>query len=368
MVVLAGVAAAGLLTTVVIASMSRRTYGLAVLRSTSFPWRRQAWLFWTSIVACGLTAGLFPLHAWYAQVSRALPLSLSLLTGALVLNLGVYGLLRISISLFPLAAVGYGPLLIAIGSAGFVYLSAVALGQQGVHEVLVHWRLAQTALAVVGVFALQDLGLHGGLFHSVASSLALSALLVLVGRDRSQATRDARPVRLRRWGTSLGFMSAIGVPGLAGFVGQSLLIMHILRWEWFDSKLPKLGGPWDWLWRSVVYGGILLSGGALVRVWHRSALPTGQQSAQRTAVGLLIVVLIVAMGLRPIPISDVIGPAVYRLLNQVQERVEQDLEQLAMLETPDSQRPAHVARRAEGDTLRAMRVPYTVAQALAGAQ
>lgn len=351
LLVLAAVAVAGLVAMAVGASTSEGTYSLAALRAASYPWHRQAWLFWVSVVACGLTAAAFPLHAWYPQLCSGAPVPLRLLTGALMLNLGVYGLVRISITLFPLAAVSFGPLLVIAGSVGLVYGAGVALGQQTIHDVLAHWRIAQTGLAVIGVFALQDLGLHGVLLHSVAASLALAALLILVGGDDSQATAGERSSPFRRLGVTVGFMSAIGVPGLAGFLGQSLLVMQVLRWVWFESELPKVGGAWDWLWCTVVYGGILLSVGALLRAWRRATVLARGQPAQRTVIGLLVVVLIIALGLRPVPVSDAIGPTVYQLLNQVQEGIEQDLEQLAVHAVGDGLRSVPATYPETGDDL-----------------
>lgn len=365
MLVLAALAAASLIGTAVGAATPSGGYGLAALRAASFTWHRQAWLFWSSVVACSLTAALFPLHTWYTQVSRTVPIPLSLLTGALVLNLGVYGLLRISIALFPLAAVSFGPVLVVAGSAGLIYLSAAALGRQAVHDVLVHWRIAQGGLVVTGVFALQDLGLQGALLHSIASSLALSALLVLVTTNGGQASPEEGTARFHRLGVTIGFMSAIGVPGLAGFLGQALLVMQVLRWTWFASELPRLGGPWDWLWRGLVYGGMLLGVGALLRAWHRSDAPAGPRATQRTAIGLLIVILIVAFGVRPVPVSDAIGPAVYRLLAQVQEGADQDLQQPAVHGISDDQQSVHAASLDRDNTLPAVHVPPTVEPVLA---
>jgi NADH-quinone oxidoreductase subunit M len=222
-----------------------------------------------------------------------------------------------------------------VGSAGLVYGAGVALGQRRIHEVLAHWRIAQTGLIVIGIFALQDPGLHGALLHAAASSVALAALLILERENDSQAAAGPRAWQYRRAGVTVGFMSAIGVPGLAGFLGQSLLVMQVLRWAWFESELPKIGGPWEWVWRTIVYGGMMLGMGALLRAWRRSIVLIGTQSAQRTAIGLLIVALIIVVGVRPLPVTNVIGPAAYRLLNQVQERIDQDLDQMATCPVDD---------------------------------
>ncbi len=366
LLVLAALAAAGLLVTAIGASVPEGTSSLAALRATSFPWHRQAWLFWASVFACSLTGAAFPLHAWYPKASSAVPVPLRLLVGALMLNLGAYGLVRISIALFPLAAISFAPLLVIGGTVGLIYGAGVALGQQAIRDVLAYWRIAQTGLIVIGIFALQDLGLHGAILHSVASSLALSALLVLASGDDSRATAGERSSRFHRLGVSVAFMSAIGVPGLVGFLGQSLLVMQVLRWVWSASELPKVGRPWDWLWRSLVYGGILLSVGALLRAWRRGAVPARAKPAQRTVLGLVVVILIVALGLRPLPVSDAIGPAVYHVLNQVQEGIQRDLGQLALPQADDGPRSVHAVSPPTGDALPATALESATGPAVAG--
>jgi NADH-quinone oxidoreductase subunit M len=317
--------AASALAVVIGFSSRSATLDLPTLSATPIPWPAQVWMFWVVLAVCGLTMAAFPLHLWYAAASRALPVTVRVLVGSLLLNLGGYGLIRLCVQLFPLASARFAPVVSFIGVIGILYGSLAALGQQSLPAAMAYWRIAQSGLIVVGVFALEDTGLHGAIVHLLACSLSAAALLMLCGAEAGErAVSSARPsARWHRLGMATGFLSAIGVPGTVGFLGQGTLVVQVIGGEWLAS-----GGLVDWIRRIAVLVGLLLASAALLRVWRRAAAAGPRPLTQQTLVALALPVLILFLGLYPTLIADATGPTVFRVLEEARERVERDLEDM----------------------------------------
>jgi NADH-quinone oxidoreductase subunit M len=308
----------------VIAGFSSRagSLDLPTLAAATLPWRAQGWIFWAAIVLCSLTMAAFPLHLWYPAASRALPVTMRVLLGSLLLNIGGYGLIRLCIQLLPLASTRFAPLVSAVGAVGFLYGALAALGQDDLAGALAYWRIAQSGLIITGIFAMQDTGLHGALLHLLACGLSSAALLLLCdaqARDRA-AIPAPHPSQPSRLGMAVAFLSGMGLPGTVGFLGQAALLVQAIGGAW-----PASSAIGDWVWPTAILVGLLLSSGSLLRAWRRAAVTASRPLTQQTLVGLALPVLILLLGVYTTPISDAVGPTVFRLLEEAVDRVEREI-------------------------------------------
>jgi NADH-quinone oxidoreductase subunit M len=314
-------------------------FDLIGLVSTSFGWQAQVWMFWTMAIACGITSALFPLHLWYPATQQHVPVATQVLVGSLLLNLGGYGFIRVCLPLFPLAAASFAPVIVVLSTVGILYAALAALGQESLPNTLAHWNVAQMGLIAIGIFSLQNLGLHGAVTHMIACGLATTILRLLPdgstdGRNEGNATDSAR--RWSRITFTVGLLSAMGVPGSLGFVGNMTLLLGIVRWRWQPAELTTLSGVGDWIWYTLIVFGMLLGTWALGRAVLRAALPpTERKQTQQTLLLLPIAVLIVVLGLYPSPGNDIIAPSAHRLLDNVRLGIDRDLLQVAPPGGPD---------------------------------
>jgi NADH-quinone oxidoreductase subunit M len=330
------IAAAAMLGAIAGLGVLQSSLNLPDLIANALPWQAQAWLFWALTLAFGLTSGVFFLHFGCTQAFCQAPPAARLLIGCLLLNLGGYGLLRFCLPLFPLATVSFAPTLVTLGTVGVLYGAFAALGQKDAHSTLAYWNVSQMSLATVGIFSLQNLGVHGTVMQMVGRSLSTAALLLLLdARTDQEKTQTGQPAVPRgdRFALTLGFLSAIGVPGLIGFVGQGTLVLGILRWRWQVSASPTLNRAWDWVLVAFIVLGLVVGAWALLRAWRR-VRPLHRFSRQAT-IALPVLFLIVLAGLYPSRVSDTIGPSVNRLLIQVDLGAQRALRQMAPPASPE---------------------------------
>jgi NADH-quinone oxidoreductase subunit M len=161
----------------------------------------------------------------------------------------------------------------------------------------------------IGIFAMQTLGLHGALLHTMACGLA-TACILLLGKPQDHHLEQPRPKWGQRFAYAIGTLSAIGVPGLAGFVGYSTLVLGFVQVNWQDP-IADLGRD---VWSIVIALSLLFAAWGLFRAWRRGQ---AADSAQQTLIVVPLLILLVLAGLYPTLVTDIVGPSIHRLLTQI---------------------------------------------------
>jgi NADH:ubiquinone oxidoreductase subunit 4 (subunit M) len=176
------------------------------------------------------------------------------------------------------------------------------------------------------------MGLHGAVMHMIGQSLSTTVVFLLLNAPTTQGSPDTNCLAVPkhdRFVLAIGLLSAIGIPGLVGFIGQGTLILGILRWHWQVSESAAVNGAYDWIFYALIAFGLLVGMWALLRAWQRVPQSSAERRPSRQAmIALPVAFLIVFSGLYPSISSDTIGPAVHRLLSEVNLGMARDLLQM----------------------------------------
>ena len=98
-----------------------------------------------------------------------------------MLKMGTYGFLRFAIPMFPQAAVDLAPVLLVLAVIGITYGAIVAAMQPNLKRIIAYSSVAHLGFVVLGMFALTNQGISGGLFTMLSHGLTTGALFLLVG-------------------------------------------------------------------------------------------------------------------------------------------------------------------------------------------
>lgn len=106
--------------------------------------------------------------------------------------------------------------------------------------------------------------------------------------------------------------------------------MGILRLRWQTGISAKLNLALNWATYGALVFGLFVGIWALFRMWQRLGQKTPSHAAQislsqRTLIALPILFALVAIGLRPLPFSNMVGPSVFRFLNDVENGTQKSL-------------------------------------------
>lgn len=214
---------------------SDMTFDLARISSITPGWpiAEQRWLFLAFFASFAVKIPLVPFHTWLPDAHTEAPTAGSVMLAGVLLKMGVYGLLRFAIPLFPDAAKEFVPWIMALAIVGIVYGAAVAAMQRDLKRLIAYSSVAHLGFIVLGVFVGNVEATAGGILQMVNHGLSTGALFLLVGalyeRRHTRAIADfgglAKAVPVLAGVFLFSALSSLGLPGLNGFVGEFLILL-----------------------------------------------------------------------------------------------------------------------------------------------
>jgi NADH-quinone oxidoreductase subunit M len=299
------------------------TFAVDAFYDLPLGWWSQVWLFLAFVLAFAVKAPVWPLHSWLPDAYVESPTPVTILLAGVLSKMGVYGLIRFCLPLFPDAVASLRPWIWLLAIVGILYGSLVALVQRDMKRLVAFSSLAHMGLIVAGVLAANAQGVQGALVQSVSHGLTVTALFVFVGLLESR--RGTRLVddlgglwkSVPLFGTLLltAILASIGLPGLSGFPGEFTMLVGIFRESTAAAVFATLGivlGAWymlDWFRKAFL--------GPLDRPENRT-LPDLRRS--ETLVLLPLVILMFVIGILPNLILQPTSTAVNDLLARAEER------------------------------------------------
>ncbi len=231
------------------------TFDLTILYRNPLQWAAQVWLFVAFLLAFAVKAPVWPLHTWLPDAYVEAPAPVTILLAGVLSKMGVYGLIRFCLPLFPSAVEAARPWVWTLAIAGILYGSLLALVQRDLKRLVAFSSLAHMGLIVAGVLAANALGVQGALVQSVSHGLTVSALFIAV--DYLESRRGTRQIDelgglwrpMPVFGTMLliVILASIGLPGLSGFPGEFAMLVGIFRESVAAAVFATLGivlGAW----------------------------------------------------------------------------------------------------------------------------
>jgi NADH-quinone oxidoreductase subunit M len=215
------------------------TLDFQALAGMRLPVVSQAWLFLAFLAAFAVKVPMFPIHTWLPDAHTEAPTAGSVILAGILLKMGAYGFLRISIPIFPDALELFVTPMLVLSVAAIVYGAYVTLAQTDVKRLIAYSSVSHMGFVTLGIFSLNPNGLQGGILQMVNHAIITGALFLCVGmiyeRTHTREIADygglfkAAPI----YTLFLAFfcLAAIGFPGLNAFIGEFLIISGAFtRW------------------------------------------------------------------------------------------------------------------------------------------
>jgi NADH-quinone oxidoreductase subunit M len=192
---------------------------------------------------------------------------IALFVGVL-LKIGIYGFLRFSLPMLPEAAAMAAPWLVALGAIGIIYGALVALVQKDLKRMVAYSSVSHMGYCVMGLFALEPVAVEGANLQLINHGLASAGLFATVGmiyeRYHTRKIADLGGIASQTPWLATFFMlftfSAIGLPGLNGFVGEFMVLAGTFQRAWS-------GAPADWASTYLVLS-LLAVAGVVLGAWY----------------------------------------------------------------------------------------------------
>jgi len=199
----------------------------------------QFWAFLGFFLAFAIKVPMWPVHTWLPDAHTEAPTAGSVILAGVLLKLGAYGLIRFNLPLFPDATNELAWLVIGLSIIGMLYGAIVAVRQPDLKRLIAYSSVSHMGFVTLGIFVLNEQGVQGAVFQMVAHGVITGALFLLVGviyertHDRTIARMSGLGQTVPVFATLMVFFSlaSAGLPGLAGFVGEFLVLLGAVAYE-----------------------------------------------------------------------------------------------------------------------------------------
>ena len=311
-----------MLVAIIVAGLTAGTFSLTGMAGGSaFSAVLQTWLFLGFGIGFAVKVPLWPLHSWLPDAHTEAPTAGSVDLAAVLLKMGTYGFLRFCFTLFPLATRQFAPWVAGLAIVGILYGAAVAYMQKDMKKLVAYSSVSHLGFVVLGLFALTQQSVAGGILQMINHGLSTGALFLIVGMiyerrhtremDEFGGLWKAMPVLGAL--ALIVTLSSMALPGLNGFVGEFNILLGA-----FNSTI--LGSPW---FAGVAALGVILGAVYLLHFFQKvflgplsrpENLALKDLDAREIIILAPILVMIFWIGLYPQPFLNLIGPTVTQLL------------------------------------------------------
>ncbi len=288
----------------------------------------QQLIFIAFLLAFAVKVPMWPVHTWLPDAHVEAPTGGSVILAAIMLKMGGYGFVRLSLPMLPDGSDYFSGMMIALSLIAVVYIGFVALMQKDMKKLIAYSSIAHMGFVTLGFFLLwsidgssgAELGVTGGMVQMISHGLVSGALFLCVGvlydRVHSRQIADyggvANTMPVFASLMVLFAMANAGLPGTSGFVGEFMVIIASFKANFWIAFLAAttlvLGAAYTlWMVKRVIYGEVANQNVAELKDLH----------AREFVVLAVLALAVLLVGVWPAPLVDMMSSTVSELLSLV---------------------------------------------------
>ena len=287
----------------------------------------QKLIFIAFLLAFAVKVPMWPVHTWLPDAHVEAPTGGSVILAAIMLKMGGYGFLRLSLPIVPDGSAYFSGLVITLSLIAVVYIGFVALMQKDMKKLIAYSSIAHMGFVTLGFFLMWSitagsgavLGIAGGMVQMVSHGLISGAMFLCVGvlydRMHSRQIADYGGVAntMPKFAAFMVLfsMANAGLPGTSGFVGEFMVIVASFKANFWFAFLAAttlvLGAAYTlWMVKRVLYGEVA-----------NNKVAELQDLNQREFIVLgVLAVAVLLLGLWPAPLVDMMNVTIEQLVQQ----------------------------------------------------
>ena len=290
----------------------------------------QKLIFIAFLAAFAVKVPMWPVHTWLPDAHVEAPTGGSVILAAIMLKMGGYGFVRLSLPIVPDGSAHFADFVIALSLIAVVYIGFVALMQKDMKKLIAYSSIAHMGFVTLGFFLVWSiasetgagLGMTGGMVQMISHGLISGAMFLCVGvlydRVHSRQIADYGGVaNTMPWFAAfmvLFSMANAGLPGTSGFVGEFMVIIASFKANFWYAFLAAttliLGAAYTlWMVKRVLYG----------EVANDNVAELQDLNSREFLVLAILAISVLLVGLWPAPLVDMMNTSIEQLIAQVSQ-------------------------------------------------
>ena len=308
------------------------TFDMATLAALPLTMKEQTWIFFAFLIAFAIKVPMVPVHTWLPDAHVEAPTGGSVVLAAVMLKVGTYGFLRFILPITPDAGAHFAWLVITLSLIAVVYIGYVALVQEDMKKLVAYSSVAHMGFVTLGIFIafmlvreqgqtdMALLGMQGAMIQMISHGFVSGAMFLCIGvlydRMHSRQIADYGGVVnvMPKFAAfaMLFAMANCGLPGTSGFVGEFMVILAAVKFNFWIGFLATftlvLGAAYTlWMYKRVHFGAVANEHVAKLKDINK----------REFFMLAVLAAFTLYMGLYPKPFTDVMHASVENLLSHV---------------------------------------------------
>ena len=243
------------------------TFSILEFHQVALGRNAQILLFLAFLSAFAVKVPMVPVHTWLPDAHVEAPTGGSVILAAIMLKMGAYGFLRISLPVVPDASHELAGFMIALSLVAVVYIAFVTLVQRDMKKLIAYSSISHMGFVTLGFFIFNVHGMEGAITQMISHGFVSAALFLCVGvlydRLHSREISDYGGVvnHMPKFALFMVLfaLANAGLPGTSGFVGEFLVILGSFQANgWYALAAGTtlvLGAAYTlWMVKRVVFG------------------------------------------------------------------------------------------------------------------
>ena len=290
----------------------------------------QQLIFIALLLAFAVKVPMWPVHTWLPDAHVEAPTGGSVILAAIMLKMGGYGFIRLSMPITPDASEYFSFMMIVLSLIAVTYIGFVALMQKDMKKLIAYSSIAHMGFVTLGFFIVWSfstttegaLGVTGAMVQMISHGLISGAMFLCVGvlydrmhsREIAAYGGVANTMPVFAAFMVLFSMANAGLPGTSGFVGEFMVILASFKaniWYGFLAATTLILGAAYTLWmvKRVLYGEVANDNVAKL---------TDLNDREFYILGALAISVLM-VGIWPAPMIDVMSATIEQLMLQISE-------------------------------------------------
>jgi NADH-quinone oxidoreductase subunit M len=306
------------------------TFNLFAFMNLPIDLNIQKLIFLAFLFAFAVKVPMWPVHTWLPDAHVEAPTGGSVILAAIMLKMGGYGFVRLSLPIVPDASAYFSGMMIGLSLIAVVYIGFVALVQKDMKKLIAYSSIAHMGFVTLGMFLFwwiaadtgAGLGMTGAMVQMISHGLISGAMFLCVGvlydRVHSRQIADyggvANTMPIFAAFMVLFAMANAGLPGTSGFVGEFMVIIASFKANFWFAFLAAttliLGAAYTlWMVKRVLYG----------EVANENVAELQDLNAREFFVLAVLAGSVLLVGLWPAPLVDMMNTTIEQLIQQISQ-------------------------------------------------